>query len=154
MSSSELRMAVRRALNEWGSTEERCKQLLREVNEQMAIAEAAGSVHAQIMTGMPHGSGVSDPVSHAAEIAESARQRAMDKLDEIDRLQARKANMDARLAALPDDQRRVLLYKYAYGWRMDSKVPYMMHASRRTCFRILDAAIDNLARFGTQLDLY
>lgn len=63
MSSSELRIAMRRALNEWGSTEERCKQLLREVNEQMAIAEAAGSVHAQIMTGMPHGSGVSDPAS-------------------------------------------------------------------------------------------
>lgn len=56
-------------------------------------------------------------------------------------------DIDARLDALPSDQRRLLRMRYVQGWRWE-KIAQKMCYSRSEVFRIHGRALDNLRRIS------
>ena len=88
---------TRLTLGRWGCAmmeirrmERRSRQLIDLIND------VTPTIRAQQITGMPHGSGVSDPVGRAVEQMEQRRSEYQRELDEIDKeIRQRRAEQEA-----------------------------------------------------------
>jgi len=58
---------------------------------------------------------------------------------------ARKGEMDAAIALLPDAHQRLLWMRYVRGWAVSTRVPQMLHADRRTIYRWHEQALEMMS---------
>lgn len=110
------RAAVRRLLKRWGSATQTCRHKQEEIARLNGLIAGTYDLHAQQLTGMPHGSGVSDPTAFTAAKADRMREayqrRITDIVDDIAELMDFCTAIDQLLDDLPADQRRIIDLRY------------------------------------------
>ncbi len=74
MVDNETRAAIRRLLKRWGRTAQMCKGRQEEIERYNGLIDATYGLHAQQYSGMPHGSGISNPTAMTAEQADKLRE--------------------------------------------------------------------------------
>jgi len=140
------RAALKRRLWDWGDALSGCERRRAEIRRLQAQAEDAQSVlGAQVITGMPHGSGVGDPTARYVLMRDDATARIAVLTDEINAIMARKSRMDAVIAQLPDRLQRLLWMRYVRGWTMTIKIPQELHVSDRTVAYWHDKSLRTIA---------
>lgn len=116
MSNDNMRAAVRRLLKRWGAATQMCRRKQEEIAEYNGLIDATYGLHAQQYSGMPHGSGVSDPTAFTAAKADRMRgayqRRIADIVDDIAELMDFCTAIDQLLDDLPADQRRIIDLRY------------------------------------------
>lgn len=116
MSNDNMRAAVRRLLKRWGAATQMCRRKQEEIAEYNGLIDATYGLHAQKLTGMPHGNDVSNPTAITAERADrlrdAYRRRIADITDDIANLMDFCAAIDSLLLDLPADQYRVIDLRY------------------------------------------
>lgn len=116
MSNDNMRAAVRRLLKRWGAATQMCRRKQEEIAEYNGLIDATYGLHAQKLTGMPHGSGVSDPTAFTAAKVDRMRgayqRRIADIVDDIAELMDFCTAIDQLLDDLPADQRRIIDLRY------------------------------------------
>lgn len=116
MVDNETRAAIRRLLKRWGAATQMCRRKQEEIAEYNGLIDATYGLHAQKLTGMPHGGEVSNPTAITAERAEKLRdayrRRIADITDDIANLMDFCAAIDSLLLDLPVDQYKVIDLRY------------------------------------------
>lgn len=116
MSNDNMRAAVRRLLKRWGAATQMCRRKQEEIAEYNGLIDATYGLHAQKLTGMPHGCDVSNPTAITAERADKLRdayrRRIADITDDIANLMDFCAAIDSLLLDLPVDQYKVIDLRY------------------------------------------
>ena len=116
MSNDNMRAAVRRLLKRWGAATQMCRRKQEEIAEYNGLIDATYGLHAQKLTGMPHGNDVSNPTAITAERADKLRdayrRRIADITDDIANLMDFCAAIDSLLLDLPVDQYKVIDLRY------------------------------------------
>lgn len=116
MSNDNMRAAVRRLLKRWGTATQMCRRKQEEIAEYNGLIDATYGLHAQKLTGMPHGNDVSNPTAITAERADrlrdAYRRRIADITDDIANLMDFCAAIDSLLLDLPADQYKVIDLRY------------------------------------------
>lgn len=116
MSNDNMRAAVRRLLKRWGAATQMCRGKQEEIAEYNGLIDATYGLHAQKLTGMPHGNDVSNPTAITAERADrlrdAYRRRIADITDDIANLMDFCAAIDSLLLDLPADQYKVIDLRY------------------------------------------
>lgn len=116
MSNDNMRAAVRRLLKRWGAATQMCRRKQEEIAEYNGLIDATYGLHAQKLTGMPHGNDVSNPTAITAERADrlrdAYRRRIADITDDIANLMDFCAAIDSLLLDLPADQYKVIDLRY------------------------------------------
>lgn len=116
MRDDNMRAAVRRLLKRWGAATQMCRRKQEEIAEYNGLIDATYGLHAQKLTGMPHGNDVSNPTAITAERADKLRdayrRRIADITDDIANLMDFCAAIDSLLLDLPVDQYKVIDLRY------------------------------------------
>jgi len=151
MNIHEKRARMRRVLWSWGHSLDEIARLEDESRCFSVWAEDAGNtLKAQRLTGMPGGSGTSDPVGDA--VADLEQRRAMyveasrKTTSEISAILRRKVLIDDLVAALPEIQKRVLELRYIDGHRW-TFIALKLHYDESSVRRIETAAVTALAEW-------
>jgi hypothetical protein len=130
---NEERAAIRRLLMYWGNAERARREKAEHIVEIEAEIEALYGLRSTKLSGMPHGSGISDPTS-AAVIRNEKRikglQATKDKVQaEIDELDYRAGLIEYEVMCLPPLESEVIRLRYIrYGV---AKKGYWQRIARR-----------------------
>jgi len=159
MTVHEKRARMRRVLWDWGHALDGIARLEDELHCFSVWAEdAANTLAAQRLNGMPGGGGCSDSVSEAVEELERRREMYVDAArrasGEISAILRRKVLIDDLVAALPEIQKRVLELRYIDGHRW-TYIALKLHYDESSVRRLETAAVTALAErfdFGTVED--
>ena len=140
---------VRMLLWSWGQTMDLIERKREEMNALLLWAEdAADTLAAQNLSGMPGGGGPADSVSRAVE--ELGRRRMMfedaaeDAQVQMEGMLRRKHAMDTVIGELPATQQRILALRYVDGHRW-SFIALKMNYDERSVKRHEQAAVGRLA---------
>ena len=140
------RTATVRRLYEWGDVLDGCERRRHEINRlKSQLVDADGMLGAQVITGMPRGSGTSDPTARYVQMRDDALRRIDRLVDEINVLIARKAETDSVIATLPENQRALLEMRYVKGWTLTIKIPQVLHVDPRTVYRWHSDALEKMS---------
>ena len=148
MTDYEKRGRVRMLLWDWGQVLDLIDRKRHEIETFREWASDADTLRAVTITGMPRGSGTSDPTAEAAMMLEqrgdSFRRAEKAAQVEIDAMLRRKAAMDELIATLTTTQQRILSMKYIDGhkWRY---IALKMNYDERSVRRHECAAVCKLA---------
>lgn len=140
---------VRMLLWSWGQTMDLIDRKREEMNALLLWAEdAAETLAAQRLSGMPGGGGPADSVARAVEelgrrrkMFEDAAAEAQAQMEEMLR---RKHAVDNAIAALPATQQRILALRYVDGHRWGF-IALKMNYDERSVKRHENAAVSSLA---------
>lgn len=114
----------------------------------MEQAEDAENVlHAQVITGMPAGGGVSDPTANAVHMRDHALRRVDQLTAEINGIMARKDKLDAIIGLLPEIRKTMLDMRYKQGMSMSVEIPMKLHISERTATYWMTKTHEKIADF-------
>lgn len=150
----EERRRINRMLWEWGTALKDCERRRGEIMELMAQAEDAECVlKAQVLNGMPRGSGVADPTAAAAQMREHALVRVDALAGEINAIMAHKEKLDAIIGLLPESRQTLLDLRYKRGLSLAVEIPMRMHASERTVTYWMADALEKIAEFCGSFDV-
>ena len=141
---------VRMLLWSWGQTMDLIDRKREEMNAFLLWAEdAADTLGAQNLSGMPGGSGPSDSVSRAVVEMEQRRKMfedaAGDARLQMDGMLRQKHVMDDLIARLPATQQRILALRYVDGHRW-TYIALKMNYSERGVKGHESAAVKRLAQ--------
>lgn len=150
----EERRRINRMLWEWGTALKDCERRRGEIMELMALAEDAECVlKAQVLNGMPRGSGVGDPTAAAVQMRERALVRVDALAEEINAIMERKEKLDAIIGLLPESRQTLLDLRYKRGLNLAVEIPMQMHASERTVTYWMADALEKIAEFCGSFDV-
>lgn len=150
MNRHEKRARMRRVLWDWGHSLDGIARLEDELDAFNFWAEdAADTLKAQRLSGMPGGGGAGDSVARAVEDLEYRRglylEAARKASQEISAILRRKVIIDELVAALPRIQKRVLELRFIDGhpW---SFIALKLHYDESSVKRFEAAAVSRLAK--------
>lgn len=110
------RAGMRRMLKRWGAAARICKSKQEEIDDYKALIDSLYGAGASKITGMPHGSGVSDPTLNTAERAQKLKAQYEKRIENIQAditdLLDECAKIDKELAGLTDKQQEVVNLRY------------------------------------------
>lgn len=113
-------MDIKQMLNEYSTYSERVQKLNTKINEALKHKINYDGLKAQNITGMPHGSGLSDPTYQAVEqIIEKWDTEIRKMAEEVNRLIDNKTTIDKALRALPWNEYRVIEMHYIMGLNLE-----------------------------------
>jgi DNA-directed RNA polymerase specialized sigma24 family protein len=141
---------VRMLLWSWGQTMDLINQKREEMDALLLWAEdAADTLAAQRLTGMPGGGETADSVSHAVEALDRRRQMYADAAADAQRrmedMLRRKHAMDDLIERLPMTQQRILSLRYVDGHKWDF-IALKMNYDERSVRRHENAAVSTLMK--------
>ena len=118
----------------------------REINRYIELQqEARNPLKGQVLTGMPHDSGVSDQTYNAIERIIDLYQAEINELStKVNELLDRKKWLDKAYTTLTEDERRVLYLRYDERWAAWKIMQRLGIIERKTFYRILDSAKDKI----------
>lgn len=135
---------IKRLLWEYGTADERIKDINFQIRLQKETQESMRDIGAVKIDGMPHTNGLSDPVCGAAiKIVDRVEMNIKDLVSELTKIYEMREMMRTLLSCLDDEEYRVIDLRYIRHIRW-SGLPSRMHCSRSTVFRIHDRAIRKL----------
>ena len=135
---------IKRLLWEYGTADERIKDINLQIRLQKETQESMRDIGAVKIDGMPHTNGLSDPVCGAAiKIVDRVEMNIKDLVSELTKIYEMREMMRKLLSSLDDEEYRVISLRYIRHIRW-SGLPSRMHCSRSTVFRIHDRAIRKL----------
>lgn len=135
---------IKRLLWEYGTADERIKDINIQIRLQKETQESMRDIGAVKIDGMPHTNGLSDPVCGAAiKIVDRVEMNIKDLVSELTKIYEMREMMRKLLSSLDDEEYRVISLRYIRHIRW-SGLPSRMHCSRSTVFRIHDRAIRKL----------
>lgn len=149
------RAAVRRLLWRWGCATQACRRKHDEIREYETLIEALHDLKPQKLTGMPHGTGKSDPTAMSAERVDKLRTAYLRRIDDImadiDDLMIFSAVIDDILTEFPADEREVveLRYRRFNGARKDlwTRTARQMSLSEDGAKKVERKAVDRMAGY-------
>lgn len=133
----------------WGQTMDLIERKREEMDALLGWAEdAADTLHAQQLTGMPGGGGTADSVARAVVELERRRQMfedaAADAQRQMEYMLRRKHVMDDLISRLPATQQRILALRYIDGHRW-TYIALKMNYDERSVKRHESAAVARLS---------
>lgn len=135
---------IKRLLWEYGTADERIKDINLQIRLQKETQESMRDIGAVKIDGMPHTNGLSDPVCGAAiKIVDRVEMNIKDLVSELTKIYEMREMMRKLLSSLDDEEYRVISLRYIRHIRW-SGLPSRIHCSRSTVFRIHDRAIRKL----------
>lgn len=135
---------IKRLLWEYGTADERIKDINIQIRLQKETQESMRDIGAVKIDGMPHTKDSSDPVCGAAiKIVDRVEMNIKDLVSELTKIYEMREMMRKLLSCLDDEEYRVIDLRYIRHIRW-SGLPSRMHCSRSTVFRIHDRAIRKL----------
>lgn len=135
---------IKRLLWEYGTADERIKDINIQIRLQKETQESMRDIGAVKIDGMPHTNGLSDPVCGAAiKIVDRVEMNIKDLVSELTKIYEMREMMRTLLSCLDDEEYRVIILRYIRHIRW-SGLPSRMHCSRSTVFRIHDRAVRKL----------
>lgn len=135
---------IKRLLWEYGTADERIKDINIQIRLQKETQESMRDIGAVKIDGMPHTNGLSDPVCGAAiKIVDRVEMNIKDLVSELTKIYEMREMMRKLISCLDDEEYRVISLRYIRHIRW-SGLPSRMHCSRSTVFRIHDRAIRKL----------
>ena len=135
---------IKRLLWEYGTADERIKDINIQIRLQKETQESMRDIGAVKIDGMPHTNGLSDPVCGVAiKIVDRVEMNIKDLVSELTKIYEMREMMRKLLSCLDDEEYRVISLRYIRHIRW-SGLPSRMHCSRSTVFRIHDRAIRKL----------
>lgn len=158
MDKREQRAYVRRLLVRWGKAKRSAKDIDKKIADIKERMDAVADIHPQKLSGMPHGSDISDPTAQNAERLMEAKLRynlqMAEMLEKINNDMAFVAFVDAALDEFPPNQRRVIelkynYYEYFYSCDMPSnlKIGIKMDKSYKAIEHLEERAIDRMMKY-------
>lgn len=135
---------VKKQLWDWGCALRDCQRKQEEIQRIMDMVGVMRSTGAVKLTGMPHGTGISDTTQKSAlKIIETYEVGINQLANEINQIMEHKQKVNSIVAQLPSDQREILELRYVKkcGWHY---IPKRMNYSRRQCFNKHKKALENL----------
>lgn len=134
------RAAMRRMLKRWGAAARLCKAKHEEIENYNELIDSLYGAGVSKITGMPHGSGVSNPTLNTAERAEKLRAQYEKRIENIQAditdLLDECANIDKVLESLTDKQQEVVNLRYR-RFGMAKRQPWMRTA------QLMDISVDH-----------
>lgn len=129
----EERDKVKKRLCAWGSALSDCERRREEIKDlQKQLEEMDDVLRGQKIDDMPKGTNVGNPTAMALEVKERTANRIAQLLEEISAIMQRKEQMDAEIAALPEEYQRLLDMKYKRGHSLYVVIPRLLNISSRT----------------------
>jgi RNA polymerase sigma factor (sigma-70 family) len=137
---------IKQMLFEYTTYGDRIRELNARINDALAHKIDCDTLKAQKLSGMPHGTGLSDPTFEAV-------QRIIDKWDkdiremaeEVNQLIDRKRAVEKALKALNRTEYRLVELRYFIGMRWE-KVATEMNYSYMQCHRIHGQALEKMRK--------
>lgn len=158
MTKREQRAYIRRLLVRWGKAKRSAKEIDKKIANIKEQMEAVADIHPQTLSGMPHGSDISDPTARNAERLMEAKLRynlqMAEMLEKINNDMAFVAFVDSALEEFPPNQRRVIelkynYHEYFYSHNMPSnlKIGIKMDKSFKAIEHLEERAVDRMMRY-------
>lgn len=125
---------VKKQLWDWGCALRDCQRKQEEIQRIMDMVGVMRSTGAVKLTGMPHGTGISDTTQKSAlKIIETYEVGINQLANEINQIMERKRKINSIVAQLPSVQREILELRYVKkcGWHY---IPKKLNYSRSKCF--------------------
>lgn len=158
MTKREQRAYIRRLLVRWGKAKRSAKEIDKKIASIKERMEAVADIRPQVLSGMPHGSDITDPTARSAIKLMAAKERynlqMAEMLERINDDMSFVAFMDATLDEFPANQRRVIelkynFYEHFYSRDMPSntRVGVKMDKSPKAIEHLEERAIDRMMKY-------
>ncbi len=136
---------IEKILLDYANITEDIQKLNRELNDILQNKqETYNTLQAAKITGMPHGTVISDQTYNATErLIDKYGVRAQKIVDEIEALWKLRDNINKCFTVLTMEEKRVIELRYINQYKM-GKVAYMMKYSSRQCERYQQTALEKL----------
>ena len=141
MTKREQRAYIRRLLVRWGKAKRSAKEIDKKIANIKERMEAVADIRPQVLSGMPHGSDITDPTARSA-------------IKLINNDMSFVAFIDAALDEFPANQRRVIelkynFYEHFYSRDMPSntRVGVKMDKSPKAIEHLEERAIDRMMKY-------
>ena len=120
----------------------------KEINRYIELQqEARNPLKGQVLTGMPHDSGVSDQTYNAVEKIIDLYQVEINELSaKVNELIDRKKWLDKAYTTLTEDERRIVCLRYNDRWATWKIMRRMGISQYKTFYKILDSAKDKIKK--------
>ena len=110
--------------------------------------EARNPLKSQVMTGMPHSSGISDQTFEHVEKIIDLYQKEIDKyVNKINELLELKRKLDKAMLELSEEEKRIIYLRYDRGLSIN-KIPYMLKwkCGRDKVYKIMGEAQEKIKK--------
>lgn len=139
-------MDIKKMLSEYATYTDRIRELNARINDALNHKIDCDTLKAQKLSGMPHGSGLSDPTYQAVEkIITKWDEEIYNMAVEVNELIENKRAVDRALKALPWDEHRVIELHYIIGLTLE-RVAAEMNYTYRHITRLHGWALEKIRK--------